>query len=118
LPPHPGLWADVRATGRPARVESYTDLDHTISAELAGGGIHGGVGVPIIVGGATWGVISALSTEERPLPDGVEGRLVGFTELLRTAIANKRRHETISVDSPTNRRRSGGWPFSLPRVRP
>jgi len=88
LPPHPGLWAEVRRTGRPARVESYAGVGDAVSTALATDGARAGVGVPITVNDDIWGVVSALSTDEKPLPDDIEARLVSFTELVATAIAN------------------------------
>jgi PAS domain S-box-containing protein len=95
LPPHPGLWKMVRETGRPARIESYAGLDDTISDELSAGGIKAGFGVPVIVNGRTWGVITALSSDQNPLPGDIEPRLVSFTELLATAIANTQAQDDL-----------------------
>jgi PAS domain S-box-containing protein len=95
LPPHRGLWADVRSTGRPARVESYARFGDAISAQLDAGGARTGVGVPIIVNDKVWGVMSALSTDERPLPEDIEARLVSFTELVATAIANTQARDDL-----------------------
>jgi signal transduction histidine kinase len=46
-----------------------------------------GIGVPIIVEGRLWGVANVASTTEL-LPPDTEARLMQFTELLGTAIAN------------------------------
>jgi signal transduction histidine kinase len=46
------------------------------------------VGVPIVVEGRLWGVITVASTTDQPLPLDTEGRLAEFTELVATAIAN------------------------------
>ena len=43
-------------------------------------------GVPIVVDGATWGLMIASAKE--PLPADTESRLLGFTELAETSIAN------------------------------
>jgi GAF domain-containing protein len=43
---------------------------------------------PVIVEGRMWGAIAAGSTLEEPLPPDAEERLVSFTELVATAIAN------------------------------
>jgi signal transduction histidine kinase len=79
----------VAATGRPARVTDYADVPGPISTALArDAGIRTAVGAPILVGGDLWGVMMALSTEQRPLPEDTEGRLALFTELVGTAISN------------------------------
>ena len=57
---------------------------------------------PITVEGNLWGAISAASTNpERPPPPGTEMRLVKFTELVATAIAN-------AEGSPSSPPRAGG----------
>jgi PAS domain S-box-containing protein len=79
----------VFSTGRAARVNDYADVPGPISGALAGeAGIRTAVGVPILVDGSPWGVMMALSTEERELPADTEARLGAFTELIATAISN------------------------------
>ena len=79
----------VAHTGRPARVDDYAEVSGDIAATLArAAGIRTAVGVPVLVDGAPWGVMMALSTEKRPLPPGTEDRLAAFTELIATAISN------------------------------
>jgi PAS domain S-box-containing protein len=95
LPPHPGLWAEVRRTGRPARVESYARIGDAVSAQLDAGGARAGFGVPITVNDKVWGVMSALSTDEKPLPEDIQARLVSFTELVATAIANTQARDDL-----------------------
>jgi signal transduction histidine kinase len=46
------------------------------------------VGAPIVVSGALWGAITALSPLDRPLPEDTETRMAEFTDLVDTAIAN------------------------------
>ncbi|MCU1427662.1 MAG: two-component system sensor kinase [Actinomycetia bacterium] len=78
----------VAHTGRPARIDAYTEgsSDIAVAARLAGA--QGAVGAPIIVEGRVWGVMVASSTEARPLRPNTEARLAAFTELVATAIAN------------------------------
>jgi signal transduction histidine kinase len=51
-------------------------------------GSNSAVGSPVIVEGRLWGVMLAASKSERPLAPRTEARLVDFTDLLATAIAN------------------------------
>jgi PAS domain S-box-containing protein len=95
FPPHPGLIHDVRATGRPARVESYADLPDDSSAQLTAAGIRSSVGVPIVVDGGLWGLIAAGSKTEDPLPADTEARLSDFTELLATAMSNEQARDDL-----------------------
>jgi signal transduction histidine kinase len=78
----------VLRTGRSARVDE-ADL-HALGGPDADvlrrwGSLHQ-VGSPVIVEGRLWGAITLNSTKE--LPTDVDQRLVSFTELLATAIAN------------------------------
>src|ERR1700690_2856992 len=57
----------------------------TLAREI---GIRSGVGTPIIVEGRIWGTMGAGSTLDDLLPADAEARLVSFTELVATAIAN------------------------------
>jgi signal transduction histidine kinase len=82
----------VFETGGPARIDNFDDVSGPIGVAVreAGGGssVGSAVGTPIVVDGRLWGVVSAGSTLERPLPPDTEARLTDFTELLATAIAN------------------------------
>jgi PAS domain S-box-containing protein len=75
-------------TGRPARVDSYGDASGALAVASREAGIGASVGTPVIVEGRLWGMMSAGSRLEQPLPADTEARLAGFTELLATAIAN------------------------------
>jgi signal transduction histidine kinase len=85
----------VLETGRPARIDSYADASGRLGAALREEGGGSGVGTPIIVEGRLWGVMSARSTPEHPLPADTEARLANFTELVATAIANAESHAEL-----------------------
>ena len=77
----------VRQTGRPARMDAHAAADPL--TERAGSPAHGGaIGAPIVVDGDAWGVMVATWAQARAIPPGGEQRLVQFTELAATAIAN------------------------------
>jgi PAS domain S-box-containing protein len=80
--------AQVRRTGRPARVESFADATGPIAREARALGIRASVGCPITVAGRVWGVIAASTTRDQPFPADTEERLARFTDLAATAIAN------------------------------
>jgi GAF domain-containing protein len=69
--------------------DSYAD---TASGPLGAGvkeaGIRSSVATPIMVEGRVWGGLVAGSILEQPLPADTESRLMQFTELVATAIAN------------------------------
>jgi PAS domain S-box-containing protein len=78
----------VYETGRPARVDSYSDASGEIGDASRDTGFGSAVGTPIIVEGRLWGLVAAISGEEQSLLPDTEERLARFTDLLATAIAN------------------------------
>ena len=83
-----GVAGRVQRTGEPARVSNYDSIGGTLPAWAKEHGIRSSVGSPIMVDGRPWGVIVVLSGAAAPDPDDTEQRLLGFTELVATAIAN------------------------------
>ncbi len=78
----------VFETGRPTRVDGYADSSSgALGAVVREAALRSAVGTPIIVEGRLWGLIAAGSTLEL-LPADTEARLVSFTELVATAVAN------------------------------
>jgi signal transduction histidine kinase len=82
------LSALMLRTGRPARIDNYTDAPGPIGARIRQLGIQSSVACPITVQGRPWGQTSVSSTRPEPLPAGTEARIADFTELAATAIAN------------------------------
>jgi GAF domain-containing protein len=68
----PSLTAQVRRTGRPARVDDYAEVPGTFGAAARTGGVHTGVGAPIILDGELWGVVSAGAGDRVPLAPNAE----------------------------------------------
>lgn len=91
----PSLTGEVKRTGRPARVDDYADVAGSIGEAAQAGGVHAGVGAPIIVDGKVWGVISAGGGARVPLLPDAEARLSQFTELVATAISNTQAREDL-----------------------
>jgi signal transduction histidine kinase len=91
----PSMIAQVYKTGRPARIEDYTDVPGALAAGARESRLNATAGAPIIVDGSVWGAMGA-SSPDGPLPDQVEDRLAGFTELLATAIANTESREQLA----------------------
>ena len=87
--------AKVKRTGRPARVEDYTDVPGALAARAREAGLDSTAGAPIVVDGSVWGAIAAASPDT-PLPVQVEHRLAEFTELVATAIANSEAREQLA----------------------
>jgi signal transduction histidine kinase len=82
------LGTPIARAGVLARIHSSDDGSGSDAHALRESGSRSAVGMPITVEGRLWGMMIAASTVERPLPANTETRLVGFTDLLATAIAN------------------------------
>jgi GAF domain-containing protein len=78
----------IRESGRPARIDDYSEPDGPIAEAVHGVGIRSTVGIPIVVAGRLWGATVVSSTDPEPLPADTEARLAGFTELVATTISN------------------------------
>ena len=83
-------------TGRPGRFEKYAEAPGEASAVARELGWRSAVGAPITVAGRLWGALVVVSKSEQPLPPETEGRLVEFTELVATAIANSQAHQELA----------------------
>ena len=79
--------AEVRRTGRTARIDNFERASGPIPARLRANGIRSGVGAPIVVEGRLWGVMTCGWTTGPP-PQDAEARVAQFTDLVGTAIAN------------------------------
>jgi signal transduction histidine kinase len=80
--------ARLLRSGRPVRITNYESQPGRIAALARDLGIRSTVGAPIMVDGAVWGSIFASSMKPEPLPDDAESRIMGFAELVATAISN------------------------------
>jgi signal transduction histidine kinase len=80
--------AEVRESGRPARINDHSGLGGMIAETVRRQGIHSTVGIPITVAGRLWGAMVVSSAALESLPETTEARLADFTELVATAIAN------------------------------
>ncbi|MCW2864552.1 MAG: Histidine kinase [Actinoallomurus sp.] len=82
------LEASVEQTGRPARMTDYDRATSGIGVWARTRGVRSAAGSPVVVEGRLWGVMIAFSKAEAPQPEGIEGRMIEYTELVGTAIAN------------------------------
>jgi PAS domain S-box-containing protein len=86
----------VRETGHPARSDDLADVHGTVGDIVRQAEIRSAAGAPIIVDGDVWGVMAAGATEGERLPDRIEDRLAGFTELVATTISNSASREQLA----------------------
>ena len=77
----------VFQTGRPARIDDYTDATGKEAHIARKYGCRTIVGVPIHLEGQLWGGMFVASGEEGLLPADTDAWLAGFAELMATAIA-------------------------------
>ena len=83
-----GVIEPVLRTGRPARIDAPDGHVGRMAQLLRAGGNRGAVGAPIVVDGRPWGVMLAAWKQEGVMSAGGEDRLIQFTELVATAVAN------------------------------
>jgi GAF domain-containing protein len=96
----PGGWnmhTRVFQTGRPARIEDFGAASGAAADVARDWGFRSAIGAPINVEDRLWGVISAASRGDEPLPAGSVARLAGFTELVGTALANAEAQSALKV---------------------
>ncbi|WP_433088282.1 DUF4118 domain-containing protein [Dactylosporangium sp. CA-052675] len=79
--------ATIADTVRTVQVD-YDAVSGPTAEQMRQIGVHRGVGVPIVVDRELWGVALVLSHEPVAVPADAEARLLAFTELVATAIAN------------------------------
>src|SRR5262249_35711199 len=97
----------ILATGRPSRQDDFIGIRGALAASAGDAPTESWreprsmVGVPIIVEGSIWGVMSAVAAPGTLVPAGTEERLARFTELVATAVSNA----TTRTDLLTSRAR-------------
>jgi PAS domain S-box-containing protein len=78
----------VRRTGRPSRLDDFSNATGPLAEYTRDAGIGSSVASPIVVDGRLWGAVVVATREKEPLPQTTEARIGQFTELVATAIAN------------------------------
>src|SRR4051812_4317321 len=89
--------AKVRRTGRPGRVDDYTNLVGELPDLIRDAGIACAVAVPITVAGDLWGTLVASSGRMHDFPDDTERRMASFGELVADAVANADAREQLAA---------------------
>ena len=88
-----GLLAPARV--QIACVDGSADVDDTIARIAQAAGTDCAIGVPIMVGGATWGALVAISATSEALATGSTARLADFSKLVARAITSVQVHEEL-----------------------
>jgi signal transduction histidine kinase len=89
------LLARTKAPGRMDAIQATEGAGEVLTA-IRDMGIKSAVGCPITVGGRLWGSVIAGSTSG-PAPADTEKRLLDFTDLVATAIANADSHDKLQA---------------------
>ena len=88
----------IAQTRAPARIDDWSRVPGPLAAfardEL---GIRSSVGSPILVEGRLWGALAVHSRQARPLPATTESRLLNFTDLVGTAVANAQARSELAA---------------------
>src|ERR1017187_3355995 len=92
--------AEASGLPAPARVQiacvdGSADVDDTIARIAQAAGTDCAIGVPIMVGGATWGALVAISATSEALATGSTARLADFRKLVARAITSVQVHEEL-----------------------
>lgn len=90
------LASEVKSTGVPGRKEDYSDAPGAIAALSREIGIRSAVATPIVVEGATWGMIAVASRRPDPLPADTEARLAEFSRVAGMAVANAKSRSDLA----------------------
>jgi signal transduction histidine kinase/CBS domain-containing protein len=93
----PSLPRLIYETGRPARIDDFTNATGLNAAVRDAAGVKAAVGVPIEVAGTAWGSICAVTTKSEPIPPDAEGRLSRFCDLVATSISNTIMREELAA---------------------
>jgi signal transduction histidine kinase len=95
LEPPMALETVVR-TGRPARTDDFAQASPALKRRLGAAHIRSTVASPIVVEGRLWGVV-VVSSRRALLPTDSEQRMLNFTELVATAIANAESRDQLAA---------------------
>jgi PAS domain S-box-containing protein len=90
------LVGDVYRAGVPRRKEDYSRAVGVIGSIVRTQDIRCAVASPIIVEGAIWGVVAALSRQPEPLPPDTEGRLAEFSRVAGMAVSNAKSRSDLA----------------------
>ncbi len=77
----------IRETGRPVRIDDYTQLSGHLAEQVRELGARAAVAAPIMVQGYLWGAMIVISNEG-PFPPRTETRIAEFTDLVALALSS------------------------------
>ncbi|MEV4112953.1 DUF4118 domain-containing protein [Nonomuraea sp. NPDC049695] len=87
----------VTRAGRPERIQITEDIAGQLADWSRAIGVVSAVGIPITVEGQPWGVMIALFHALEAAEQSVEERMLDFTELVTTAVANAQARDELAA---------------------
>ena len=93
----PTAAAFIRDSGRPERVDDYSETPGSTADLLRELGLRSSVGTPIRLGGRLWGAVLVSTVDETPFPEGAEHRIADFAELVGVALANAQARQELAA---------------------
>jgi PAS domain S-box-containing protein len=92
----PTLASKIWRSGRPERVDDYSELSGELVDVLRDLGFRSSVGAPIRLGGRLWGAVVVSTVADTPFPEGSEQRISDFAELVGVALANAEARQELA----------------------
>ena len=92
----PTVASKIWRSGRPERVDDYSELSGGLADLLRDLGFRSSVGAPIRLGGRLWGAVVVSTVDETPFPEGSEQRIADFAELVGLALANAEARQELA----------------------
>jgi signal transduction histidine kinase len=86
----------IRDTGRPVRVDDYSQLQGTLAEKTLESEIVSVAGAPVVVDGEIWGAVCVGAASADELSIGAEDRLAEFTQLIATDLSNAAARERLA----------------------
>jgi signal transduction histidine kinase/CHASE3 domain sensor protein len=86
-PQEPDIDGELNAGRKVRMATTGNEPPGSFPYRVAKRGASSFIGVPIVVQGRTWGSIFAATTKPEPFPPDAEARMLGFTELVATAVS-------------------------------
>ena len=95
----------VRATRRPARLDSFEFGRGELPRYMRASGVRGALAAPVLVDGEVWGALAVSTIREDPFPAGTEERLAPFAELVAQAVVNSEARRRLVQAADESRQR-------------
>jgi PAS domain S-box-containing protein len=93
----PAAITAVLRTGRPARVDDYTDVEGDLAERLRALGLRSSVAAPVAADGRLWGAIIVSTTGDATLARDAEARIGQFAEVVALCLSSTEAREQLAA---------------------